>query len=124
MNNSIKPTINVVAFQEAGGWVAQCLQYDIAVQANSLADLQREFQVELASHVFFNIERGRAPFDGLDEAPPKFWKMYSEGTPLSESEDLSSSEAVKLPDSPPPKPEVAPVRYKISDDCREPVHAC
>lgn len=79
-----KPIINIVAFQEAGGWVAQCLQYDIAAQADSFAELKREMIRAIVSHIIINVERGRAPFEGLKEAPSKFWKMYGEATPLND----------------------------------------
>lgn len=109
----IVPAINVIAFQEAGGWVAQCLQYDIAVQADTLPELQREFRLELVGHVLLNIEHGRGPFDGLAEAPPKFWKMYSDGIPLDMGGEQPAS---------PGKPSVPPVRYKTPDDSKECAH--
>lgn len=104
-----KPIINIVAYEEEGGWVAQCLQYDVAAQAETFADLQSEMMRALASHILLNVERGREPFAGLGEAPPKFWAMYGKATPIKDSSGLVGE---------PPTPEgsklVAP-RFKIAD---------
>jgi hypothetical protein len=83
-----KHRINILIFQEAGGWVAQCLQYDVAAQAETVPDLFREILRALASHVTLNIERGRAPFADLGEAPDKFWIMYGEASPIDESNTI------------------------------------
>jgi len=114
MNND-KPIINIIAFQEEGGWVAQCLQYDIAAQANTFAELQREMLRAIVSHIILNTERGRAPFEGLNEAPPKFWRMYGEGEPLNVESgmpiEFTPSEPRPMPET--PKINVAP-KFKIA----------
>ncbi|MFA5957304.1 type II toxin-antitoxin system HicB family antitoxin [Hyphomicrobium sp.] len=95
--------INVVAFKEAGGWVAQCLQYDIAAQADTYEDLRRELQEIVISHIIVDAELGREAFSGLPEAPSKFWTMYGEGRPsdddlpiAEQSHSLSVASKIKI----------------------------
>jgi hypothetical protein len=81
-------TISAIAFQESDGWVAQCLQYDIAVQAKTLPELQYELQRVLVSHIVISEESGQEPFAGLRPAPGKFWEMYERAKTRVERDDM------------------------------------
>jgi hypothetical protein len=74
--------ITAVAFQEGAAWSAQCLEFDIAVQAKQLTELFFELQRVIAAHIAVSIELGREPFADLEPAPQMFWRMY-EGAKLS-----------------------------------------
>ena len=71
-------TVSVLAFQEGEQWSAQCLQYDIAVQANSLPELTKAFERALVGHIVVSLELGLEPFAGLSAAPKKFWDLYQQ----------------------------------------------
>jgi hypothetical protein len=73
--------IRAVLFEEGDWWCAQCLEYDITAQAHSLPELRYELERVLFAHICANVELGRQPFQGLEPAPKKFWKMY-DSTPL------------------------------------------
>jgi hypothetical protein len=68
--------ISAILFEEEGQWCAQCLEYDIAVQAKTLTDVQIELYRALFSQVVASIELGREPFAGLGAAPPRYWDMF------------------------------------------------
>jgi predicted RNase H-like HicB family nuclease len=68
--------IRAIALQEDGWWVAQCLEYDIATQARTLADLERDLQQMIETHILLGRERGRPPFESIGKAPDRFWKMW------------------------------------------------
>jgi hypothetical protein len=87
-NNHAAFSISAVLFQEGDWWSAQCLEYDIAAQAKTLADLRYELQRVLISHISVSEELGRNPFEGLAPAPQKFWQMYEEAKMCVKSEDL------------------------------------
>lgn len=68
--------VRAVAFREGDWWVAQCLEYDIAVQARRMEDLPGELQKVLTVQILASIEAGIEPLLGLPRAPRRFWNMY------------------------------------------------
>ena len=80
-------TINVLAFQEGTQWSAQCLQYDIAAQANSLPELSKAFERALAGHIFVCCELGLEPFEGLKPAPKQYWDLFNTARMKAEPEE-------------------------------------
>lgn len=90
--------IRAIALQEDGWWVAQCLEYDIATQARTLVDLERDLLQMIETHILIGRERGRPPFENIGRAPDRFWKMWDEaefrlekataGAPRPESGDF------------------------------------
>ena len=76
--------LRIIAFQEDGGWVAQCLEHDISAQGTdfdtAIARLVTTVNVEAQ---FTTREHGQA-FAGIDPAPQFFADMYeSVGAQLS-----------------------------------------
>lgn len=69
--------ISAILIQEEKGWSAQCLEYDIAVQANNLTDLHYEFERALVGHISVSLELGKTPFEDLKPAPRKYWDMFN-----------------------------------------------
>jgi hypothetical protein len=68
--------IHAVLFQSGSGWVAQCLEHDIATQAPTLDGLLLELERILVAHVVAAAEEHHPPFDDLPKAPRRFWEMY------------------------------------------------
>ena len=83
MKLSTKP-LRVVVFQE-GKWLsAQFLEYDIATQARTLDDLCYELQRIIVGHIATSKKLGKKPFEGVPQAPQKFWDMFARSRiPLS-----------------------------------------
>ena len=71
-------TISVVLFQEGEWWTAQCLEYDIAAQAETVPALCYEFVRVLFGHMIANTELGREPFEGIEAAPEEYWHMFTD----------------------------------------------
>jgi predicted RNase H-like HicB family nuclease len=68
--------IRAVLFHEAGWWCAQCLEYDIATQAQTIPELKKELERALTIHVELSTERGQEPFALLPKAPERYFQMY------------------------------------------------
>jgi hypothetical protein len=68
--------IRAVLFKEDDWWCAQCLEYDIATQAKSIADLKAEIERTLTIHVELAAQRGQEPFVNLPKAPERYFQMY------------------------------------------------
>jgi hypothetical protein len=71
--------IRAVLFEEGGAWSAQCLDYDIAAQAETFLDLHDEVARVLVAHIAASIELGREPFASVKPAPQRFWELYEKG---------------------------------------------
>lgn len=69
--------IHVLVEQVDGWWVAQCLEHDLATQARTLDDLQREIMRLLTAHISSCEELGIEPFD-LPPAPTEVWRRYEQ----------------------------------------------
>ena len=69
-------TIRVVIFQEGEWLCAQVLEYDLAVQARSLAGVYRRLRRMLEGHIAVRLAHGKQPFVDLRPAPRKYWAMF------------------------------------------------
>ena len=65
-------TVRVVAFQEDGAWIAQCVEYDICTQGRDLTQAQRRMRVALRHEAIFTKDKFGQEFAGLDLAPDYF----------------------------------------------------
>ena len=68
--------LNVLFIKEDNIWVAQCLQYDIAAQGQTIADTQRAFEYALAAEVSYLSKKGQS-LDAIPAAPKFYWEMYT-----------------------------------------------
>ncbi len=87
-------------------WVAQCLEFDIAVQARNLGDAKYEFIQTFVAHIVSALELGQKPFEGVPKAPSSFWALYAGST---DSLDPATFPAFKLPEG-------VPEPWMIPDD--------
>lgn len=87
--------ISAILFQEGEVWSAQCLEYDIATQADSLPNLRYELERVIFSHIAASAELGRKPFEGLPPAPRRFWVMFEKSKTRVEGDDIP----FRLPDT-------------------------
>ncbi len=68
--------IRAVVSQKGTHWVAQCLEYDIAAQADSLAELRQELESIITTHLEIADEKNSPPFVGLPRAPDYYFRVY------------------------------------------------
>ncbi len=69
-------TVNAVAFQDEGIWIAQCLEHDIVATAPSIAQLRKAFEKAVIANLCVNTELGRAGLDGIPPAPNHFKDLF------------------------------------------------
>lgn len=89
--------VRVIMFQEGEAWVAQCLEHDIAAQADDLDELHMRFALTLRMELRTSLERSGRPFGGIEPAPRHFhelWEKRSGGftpaRPMSVKDDGTS----------------------------------
>lgn len=75
---SSKPIkINALAFEDSnGGWVAQCIEYDIAVHADTLLNLSKALERQVLANLHINQKLGRDGLFGVPPAPELFWTAF------------------------------------------------
>jgi hypothetical protein len=78
MAKRLPQTIHAVVFRSSDGYVAQCLEYDIATQATSVSALLYEVDRIIAAHLLLADQEGNEPFASIPRAPRRFWQMYRE----------------------------------------------
>ena len=71
--------LRAVLFEEGDAWSAQCLDYDVTAQAETLWELPAELARVLTIHVAASVQMKREPFAGLPTAPLRFWELYEGG---------------------------------------------
>lgn len=78
--------LNLLVFREQAGdrevWVAQCLQYDICVQAPTLDKLQHRFERTLLNNLVLAVENGEEPLANFSPAPSIFVKAWEKAETL------------------------------------------
>jgi hypothetical protein len=68
--------IRAILFREGDLWVAQCLEYDIGVQAPDLAQLSERLHIAIGAERKESIARNGTAFSGIDPAPHRFFEMW------------------------------------------------
>lgn len=74
--------VRVLIMREREYLVAQCLEYDIAVQARTLDDVVQRFQEFVTDHVILATEHGDAPLSGLEPAPQSYEHQWTNASRL------------------------------------------
>jgi len=78
-NGKAQPVkVRILIFKGRRKWVAQCLEFDIAVQADALEDLQAKFQVAIEGERRYCEERGLTPLTRLPEAPRRYFETWDD----------------------------------------------
>ncbi len=83
-------TLRVLLLKEEGGWVAQCLEYDIAARGASVEEAQINFRDTLLGQLELDRQRGREPFAGKKPAPPWYWQTLQRSKRLADPISLKS----------------------------------
>lgn len=80
MSDAPDITIRVIVFKESDVWVAQCLEYDIGAQADSIDALTAQLNAVLKAEFKESMERHERPFAGIEPAPQRFHTMWEHRT--------------------------------------------
>ena len=68
--------LHAVALRRGDLWVVQCLEYDIATQAQTISELEESLLRLLAGHIELSRRNDEVPFSRLPKAPPSYWEKY------------------------------------------------
>ena len=90
-----RKTLRVLLLKEDGGWVAQCLEYDIAARGDSIDEALISFRDTLLGQVELDSQRGREPFAGKKPAPPWYWQTLKHARRLADPITLKSSKEAR-----------------------------
>ena len=69
--------LKILLFQDAGGWVAQCLDHDIAAFGNTIPEAQKAFINTFSAEMIYLEKTGKTLKD-LPEAPKWYFDKYEE----------------------------------------------
>lgn len=83
--------VRVVAFQDSGMWIAQCVEYDICVQGADLAQAKRRMKVALDAEARFTESEYGEAFKNIDPAPDFYEAIYD-----SAEESLQGEEDFRI----------------------------
>lgn len=81
-------SLSVVVLRRKNWWVAQCLEYDIAAQAEDLNELPYELHRLLVGRMVASKEVGIDPFERLPAAPHEYWEMFEKARLTLQAEKL------------------------------------
>jgi hypothetical protein len=62
-------SLNIVVFQEAGAWIAHCVELNICTQAPDLKTLSSRIGLTLQFELQESLRRGGSPFAGIGPSP-------------------------------------------------------
>jgi hypothetical protein len=79
-------TLSVVimkeSYQQKSLWVAQCLEYDIAAQGDTIQQALKALDVAVVAQLTVYLKNNQNPLEMLPRAPKEYWNMYSQGEAL------------------------------------------
>lgn len=66
----------VLIYRDRVGYIAQCLNYDLVTEGETVLDVLNSFVQVIKTHISLCLRNGNEPFADFEPAPDKFWKMY------------------------------------------------
>lgn len=76
--------LRVVVLREDGWLVAQCLEHNIAVQAQSFDALRVALEEAIAGHIVLDLQAGIEPLSNLAAAPARYFELFESAPRLAE----------------------------------------
>lgn len=72
--------LNVLVFPDNDIYVAQCLEYDIAVQGKDIEEVQERFLQTIGAFIKLYLDKGEVPFTNFPKTPKSFERMLKRST--------------------------------------------
>ena len=88
MSQSHTFQFQVVLLHEAGQWVAQCLNPDVAEQGATIREAKGNLAKALSAHIVLALQNNQEPFSGLSPAPVEYWARFRDGQRLTDQEPV------------------------------------
>lgn len=73
--------LSVLLIHDGSNWTAQCLQYDIAAQGESIKEAKKAFEYALAVEIGY-LSKTQKTLDDLPSAPKWYWGSYEQAAKL------------------------------------------
>jgi len=68
--------LRIVVYREGPAWIAQCLEHDIAAQAQTAHDLRERFDRTLVREADYTRRIHGEAFAGIGPAPQRFFDLF------------------------------------------------
>jgi hypothetical protein len=70
--------LRVIFFKDQEKWIGQCVDYDIAVQSNTIKGAQKAFSETIVGRILIAKQLGIEPFSGLGQAPKSLVDLFTQ----------------------------------------------
>lgn len=97
------PSLQVLLVETDDRWIAQGIQHDISVEADTLEDLLYEFERAMIGHYFMSRARGVTPFANMPPAPKECVELWQSG--YASIHHTPEFRLVTEPEAVPPQPD-------------------
>jgi len=85
----MQPTqISVIVIKEGSSFTAQCLQYDIAAQGDSITNAMTKLQRTLVSEIVVCEVLNKNCLDSIPPAPDFYWQLFKKESLAIEAKSL------------------------------------
>ena len=78
--------VTILFLRESDRWAAQCLEYDIAAQGESIPKAMEAFEQTFVGQIIVDVKSGKQPLEGIPQAPRFYWNQVKESVRLESSE--------------------------------------
>lgn len=80
--------LSVLLMREGETWIAQCLDYDIAAQGNSIKAAKGALARTFAEQVAVDLHHGVEPLNGFSQAPKEYWDKFGQAERLADRQHI------------------------------------
>lgn len=88
MPKELRFTVSVLFLREGGGWVAQCLEYDIAAQGQTIPATKAAFVRTFCGQVIVDLHHGEEPLATFPPAPAEYLEKFMTAERLADRQPL------------------------------------
>jgi len=68
--------VSVLLRRENEMWAAQCLEYDLAAQGQTISEAKEAFEKTFVGQIIVDIKSGKQPLEGVQQAPREYWDKF------------------------------------------------
>ena len=87
--DQIKFSVSILLRKEGvggqSGWVAQCLEYDIAAQGETIAEAKTALEKTFVGQIVVDIAHNKQPLEGIKKAPKEYWNDFKKAEQLADN---------------------------------------
>jgi hypothetical protein len=77
-------SISILLRPEGEGWAAQCLEYDIAAQGQTIQEAKYAIEKAFVGQVIVDLSTRNVPLADIPAAPAEYWKAFEGGERLAD----------------------------------------